>query len=190
MAQSDTEYRTSWFLIEKAEGLDTQQHAHWLRCVCPYPHVPFRCSAQLHCAFLCSCKPVCGNPSCISPLKHYTQACSFMALGCFLWVCICAPFLCWFRAHTCVGLYTKHFLGLNNAWECPHACPFIPQASPHLALQNTWLSNTCFVFVLLTSNLPRLFYSAEYEIMTVVWQCYQRSPNYWIHSFFGVWLCT
>jgi len=91
------------------------------------------------------------------------------------------------RACTCKGLHTKHIPGLNNARERSHMRLFIPQASTRLS-KNACLSDTCFVFVLLTSNLPRSFYSAEYKILTVVWQRYQRSPNYWIHSFFGTWL--
>ena len=65
------------------------------------------------------------------------------------------------------GPLKKHIPGLNNAWERSHVRPFIPRASTRLS-KNVCLSNMCFVFVLLTSNLPRSFYSAEYEILTVV----------------------
>jgi len=65
------------------------------------------------------------------------------------------------------GPLKKHILGLNNAWERSHVRLFIPWASTQLS-KNTCLSDMCFVFVLLTSNLPRSFYSAEYEILTVV----------------------
>jgi len=119
-------------------------------------------------------KPVCGGPGWISPIKHCTQACAFATFSHFPQARICAPFFHWFKAHTYKGLRTKHFLGLNNAWKCPHACPFIPWAS-HSAYQNTCLSNTCVLFVLLTSNVPRSFYSAEYEILTVFWQQYQTT---------------
>jgi len=65
------------------------------------------------------------------------------------------------------GPLKKHIPGLNNARERSRVRPFIPRASTRLS-KNACLSDTCFVFVLLTSNLPRSFYSAEYEILTVV----------------------
>ena len=44
------------------------------------------------------------------------------------------------------------------------------------------------MFVFLTLNFPRSFYSAEYEILTVVWQLLQWKPNFWKCSFYGTWL--
>ena len=119
-------------------------------------------------------KPICRGPGWISPIKRCAQARAFVTFGRFPQACICAPFFRWFKARTYKGLHTKHFLGLNNARKCPCARPFIPQAS-HLAYQNTCLSNTCVLFVLLTLNVLRSFYSAEYEILMVFWQWYQTT---------------
>ena len=44
------------------------------------------------------------------------------------------------------------------------------------------------MFVFLTLKFLRLFYSAEYKILTVVWQLSQWKPNFQKHSFYGMWL--
>src|SRR6266581_463926 len=43
---------------------------------------------------------------------------------------------------------------------------------------DTCLRGTCFMFVLLTINIPRSFYFSEYENLT-------GAPNYWGPSFLG-----
>jgi len=82
---------------------------HNIRCACPRPRVPFRCSTQLYYMFLRSREPVRSDPSCICPLKRFTRARSFMTFGCFLQARVCAPFLCRFRACTCEDLSTHTF---------------------------------------------------------------------------------
>jgi len=146
--EADTKYHTSQFLINKAEGLGTWQHADPLCCACPRPHTPFRCTGRLHQMSLQLQKPICGGPSCISPIKRCPQAHAFATFGHFPWACICTPFLRWFRARTYKGLHTKHFPGLNNAWERPCACPSIPRPPTRLIKTRALVTHAFCLFCL------------------------------------------
>ena len=46
--EADTKYRTSQFLIDKAEGPGPWQCADPLRCARPRLRTPFRCTGRLH----------------------------------------------------------------------------------------------------------------------------------------------
>src|SRR5712691_9906860 len=50
--------------------------------------------------------------------------------------------------------------------------PGSPTRLRHIFFRGTCLSNTCFMFVLLTLTIPRLFYFAGYEIL-----CWVRNSD-------------
>ena len=102
---------TSQFFIEKAERLSNARHVHSCCCPCPHMHVLFCCSAQLHCTFFHWREPVHSGSSCMSHLKHCTQAHIFAYFHSFTQLRICASFCCQSVVCICEELHSEHFLG-------------------------------------------------------------------------------
>ena len=120
------------FSLRRWKGLaspGTRWHAHPLHCACPFLHVPFRCSGQLCCMSFQSRKPVCGGPSHTFHLERTAWAHIFVSFCCFACAHVCMSFHCHSRVHISEELPQDHFLGQDNAQECPYMCAFIPGAT-------------------------------------------------------------
>ena len=108
------------------------RRAHPLRCACPRPHVPFRCSDRLRCAFIHLREPIRGGSGRTSRLKRSAWARVFAFSHRLARERVCATFrhlpgvrICWDRG-------SDNVPGWNNARECARARPFLPGASTQL----------------------------------------------------------
>jgi len=95
-------------------------------CACPCARVPFHCSGGLRCAFIRSCEPVGGGPTCISIFKRRARSrvCAFFHR--IAQAHVCASFLHRYRVWTCTDIHPDTFLGSSYARECPCVCAFAP----------------------------------------------------------------
>jgi len=123
-------FSLSRFFIGKAEQPDSAMHpaAFACRCcACPCMHVPFRYSGGLRCAFIRSCEPIGGGPTCISVFKRRTRSrvCAFFCR--ITRARICASFLCRYRVRTCTDIHPDTFPGSSYARERPRARAFAPR---------------------------------------------------------------
>ena len=80
---------------------------------------------------------------------------------------VCASFRRRLGICTCRALIKQHFLGGNSARKCTRTYTFIPRAPP-TRLSNNKFSTTCYLFVLLTSTIPRSLYLSESEVLTAL----------------------
>ena len=93
------------------KNLGTRQRAHPLRCACPHPRVPFRCSSGLRCALFHSRESVRGVPACPFRFKRSAQDRAFAFFCRFARDRICASFWHRSRVCTCGGTVREIFPG-------------------------------------------------------------------------------